>query len=69
MAQLFAHGCLCMVVHGTGVCSWLFVHGCLFTVVCSWLQVMAQSQQVAGKAAVGGPFQLTDYDGKPFSDK
>jgi len=31
--------------------------------------VTAQSQQVAGKAAVGGPFELVDYDGKPFSDK
>jgi len=30
---------------------------------------MAQSQQVAGKAAVGGPFELIDYNGKPFSDK
>lgn len=31
-------------------------------------RVMAQSQQVAGKAAVGGPFNLIDQDGKPFSD-
>ncbi|GLC39769.1 hypothetical protein PLESTF_000884500 [Pleodorina starrii] len=32
-------------------------------------QVTAQSQQVVGKAAVGGPFELIDQDGKRFTDK
>ncbi len=30
---------------------------------------MSQSQQVAGKASVGGPFELTDYDGKAFTNR
>ncbi|KAI8469657.1 MAG: cytochrome c oxidase assembly factor [Monoraphidium minutum] len=29
--------------------------------------MMKRSQQVVGKAAVGGPFSLTDQDGKPFT--
>jgi hypothetical protein len=33
------------------------------------LQVMRQSQQVVGKASVGGAFELVDYNGKPFTDK
>ncbi|EFJ45772.1 hypothetical protein VOLCADRAFT_93834 [Volvox carteri f. nagariensis] len=32
-------------------------------------QVVAQSQQVVGKAAVGGPFDLIDQDGKRYTDK
>ncbi|PNH03651.1 Protein SCO1 1, mitochondrial [Tetrabaena socialis] len=32
-------------------------------------KVVASSQQVAGQAAVGGPFELIDQDGKPFTDK
>jgi len=31
-------------------------------------EVMNQSQQVVGKASVGGPFSLTNQDGKPFTD-
>lgn len=31
-------------------------------------QVMSQSQKVVGQAAVGGPFALTDQDGKPFTN-
>ena len=29
----------------------------------------AQPEAVAGKAMVGGPFQLLDQDGRPFSDR
>ncbi|KXZ42188.1 hypothetical protein GPECTOR_187g284 [Gonium pectorale] len=32
-------------------------------------QVVAKSQQVVGQAAVGGPFDLIDQDGKRFTDK
>lgn len=32
-------------------------------------QVMSQSQEVVGKASVGGPFDLIDYNGKRFTDK
>ena len=32
-------------------------------------KVMQNSQQVAGKASVGGAFELVDYNGKPFTDK
>ncbi len=32
-------------------------------------QVVAQSQQVAGQAAVGGPFELVDQDGKRFTER
>ncbi|KAG2454361.1 hypothetical protein HYH02_001385 [Chlamydomonas schloesseri] len=32
-------------------------------------QVTAKSQQVVGQASVGGPFELTNQDGKPFSNK
>ncbi|GIL93184.1 hypothetical protein Vretifemale_20581, partial [Volvox reticuliferus] len=32
-------------------------------------KVVSQSQQVVGKAAVGGPFDLIDQDGKRFTDK
>lgn len=32
-------------------------------------QKAASSQGVAGKAAVGGPFVLTDMNGEPFSDQ
>jgi protein SCO1 len=31
--------------------------------------ISAKSQQVVGKAAVGGPFRLIDQDGKPFTDR
>ena len=32
-------------------------------------KVMQNSQQVAGKASVGGSFELVDTNGKPFTDK
>lgn len=32
-------------------------------------QVVSQSQQVVGKAAVGGPFDLINQDGQRFTDK
>ena len=32
-------------------------------------QKAASSQEVAGKAAVGGPFVLIDMNGKPFSNQ
>lgn len=31
-------------------------------------QTMRQTQTVAGKASVGGPFELIDHDGKRFTD-
>ncbi len=33
------------------------------------MQVMKQSQKVVGKASVGGPFELIDYDGRKFTDR
>lgn len=32
-------------------------------------QMMVKTQETVGKAAVGGPFSLTDQDGKRFTDK
>lgn len=47
-----------------------FLHALLLTLYpCSMLQVMVQSQQVVGKASVGGPFNLIDTSGKRFTDK